>query len=48
MDYSFDKNKVEYIVKYEKKKPVLYVIAAKKAKDPYFHMYQQFQRHPTA
>ncbi len=32
MDYSFDKNKVEYIVKYEKKKPVLYVIAAKKAK----------------
>lgn len=32
MGYSFDKNKVEYIVMYEKKKPVLYVMAAKKAK----------------
>ena len=32
MGYSFDKNKVKYIVMYEKKKPVLYVMDAKKAK----------------
>ncbi len=32
MGYSFDENKVKYIVMYEKKKPVLYVMTAKKAK----------------